>query len=196
MSKKKGSLSCSFKSLISITITNYCTNLFTYISFFLCLVFSFRQVVKFLYTISEPWAVVQHLQKQLDINISYDWLLYMESICTENSQGFQTLRGRMALLVISWKTLTSETFGAFTNKIYLTKTKTVKLLIFKNELSMSDNNYECFCKLYHVFPLFTLMQNEIQLNTASQSNHAKFKEISIKTSRNEKGLESFTYYCT
>lgn len=64
----------------------YCTNLLAFISFFLWFVFCFRQVVQSLYALSEPRAVVQHLQEQSDINnISHQIFFYLDekSICVE-----------------------------------------------------------------------------------------------------------------
>lgn len=60
-----------------------CTNLFTFISFFLWFVFPFRQVVQFLYAFHKPRAVVQHLQEQLDNNM-ISLFFYAESF-TRNS---------------------------------------------------------------------------------------------------------------
>lgn len=41
------------------------TNLFIFLLFFLRLCVPFRQFMQFLQAISEPWAVVEHLQQQL-----------------------------------------------------------------------------------------------------------------------------------
>lgn len=46
----------------------HCTNLFLCIRFFFCLFFTFGQLVQFLYAISKPRAVVQHLQEGMKEN--------------------------------------------------------------------------------------------------------------------------------